>query len=167
MLYRMLADRVAVQTMFVLWWVTAARQGDALQLLWTNVRQQGRNLSVKYVTGKGVNLRGTPYTVHTVLPEGWQLNRTMTQEVIPPAMRQQTQSDFKRTLTMLDPELEVRSIRRGALQTLAAVQTPEQVLLQFSGHTNVQMLRRYLDWGMQLAVAQSQGAVAAESAWQC
>jgi hypothetical protein len=44
-------------------------------------------------------------------------------------------------------ELEQRSLRRGALQTMADKGVSEEVMLQFSGHTTVAMLRRYLDWG--------------------
>lgn len=43
--------------------------------------------------------------------------------------------------------LELRSIRRGALQTMALAGATDQTLLEFSQHRDPQMLHRYLDWG--------------------
>ena len=56
-------------------------------------------------------------------------------------------SDVLAALRRVSHDLENRSIRRGALQALANAGTPEDVLLLFSGHTNVVTLRRYLGWG--------------------
>jgi hypothetical protein len=56
--------------------------------------------------------------------------------------------DIKIALRRSHPELEQRSLRRGALQTLAcAPGITDELLMEFSGHTRVATLRRYLNWG--------------------
>ena len=58
------------------------------------------------------------------------------------------ESQIRSMLHEIDPELELRSIRRGGLQHMASREgvTLDQVLLH-SKHKNVNMLRRYLDHG--------------------
>ena len=53
----------------------------------------------------------------------------------------------KIALRRAHPKLEQRSLRRGSIQTLAASGLSDEELLKYSGHTNVQMLRRYLNFG--------------------
>ncbi len=61
---------------------------------------------------------------------------------------QQVQGNhIKLALRRAHPDLEQRSLRRGAIQTLAATGLSDEELLKYSGHTNVQMLRRYLNFG--------------------
>lgn len=68
-------------------------------------------------------------------------------------------------LQTLFPELEARSIRRGSIQSLAESGTPENVLLMFSGHKDLPMLYRYLDWGMMRGLMRNLGAEAAVAVW--
>ncbi len=58
------------------------------------------------------------------------------------------ESQIRSMLHEIDPELELRSIRRGGLQHMASREgvTLDQALLH-SKHKNVNMLRRYLDHG--------------------
>jgi len=44
-------------------------------------------------------------------------------------------------------KLENRSLRRGALQSLAKAGAPLATMLNFSGHSNVTSLKRYLNFG--------------------
>src|SRR3990167_7319462 len=44
-------------------------------------------------------------------------------------------------------QLENRSLRRGALQCLARAGAPLATMLNFSGHSNVNSLKRYLNFG--------------------
>jgi hypothetical protein len=44
-------------------------------------------------------------------------------------------------------DLELRSIRRGGLQRMAALGVELETIRWFSNHTSVEMLLRYLDWG--------------------
>lgn len=102
------------------------------------------------VPGKGVLFRG-PYTVHTLLPVR---QAKVAANLLAPLRSHQrlfptptpTHKAVLAALRARNLTLEVRSLRRGALQTLALT-TPEDLLLNFSGHTNVKTLRRYLGWG--------------------
>lgn len=156
----------------ILWWFTAARPGDVLLLLANNVQYHGQlntewsKLAVKFVDGKSVAVRG-PYTVHTAIPTVYLLH--MMGESIEPLFHHQLRpSVFRATLQALkivNPRLEARSIRRGALQSLALAGASDNTLMMFSGHKNVEMLHRYLDWGMMRGPARLEGATAAHSAW--
>ena len=53
---------------------------------------------------------------------------------------------LKDALRVINPDLEQRSIRRGALQAMAENGVSEEMLMRFSGHTQVTTLRRYLNW---------------------
>ena len=53
----------------------------------------------------------------------------------------------QRALFLLNCGLEARSIRRGGLQSMAAMNWPLDRILQFSQHRSEQMLLRYLDYG--------------------
>ena len=50
-------------------------------------------------------------------------------------------------LTSISPTLELRSVRRGGLQAMAARGEKMETILLFSQHKNIDMLRRYLNWG--------------------
>ena len=60
----------------------------------------------------------------------------------------QDPSSFKNQahLRLANIGLENRSVRRGGLQHMAAAGIPPQELLQFSRHTSIQMLMRYLGY---------------------
>jgi hypothetical protein len=107
-------------------------------------------LRVEFRRGKGVLFRG-PYTVHTLLPapQAKILRNLLASESPSARLFPATTTTHQAVLLALrarNPLLEVRSLRRGALQSLALT-TPEELLLNFSGHTNVRTLRRYLGWG--------------------
>ena len=156
----------------LLWWATAARSGDALQLQsWAIVTlrtSHGMPLrSVKFVEGKGVTLRG-PYTVHTLVPRQHLLDLLMTNSedyIFPPQFRQKIADEVLGALKKADPRIEMRSIRRGSLQALAMADVDEQTLMTFSGHKCLPTLHRYLDWGTMRGLAQTAGGEAAFAAW--
>ena len=50
--------------------------------------------------------------------------------------------------------LELRSLRRGALQLLSTMGTPEEILMIFSGHSSIATLRRYLGYQPAAEVAE-------------
>jgi len=155
----------------MLWWFTCARPGDALLLRWENVVSMGRVglhtvTAVKFVEGKGATFRG-PYTVHTVLPAACDLKKLGRQGMY--IFSELTRSEIGklalRALKFAHPENEMRSVRRGSLQELAMAGTPEDVLMNFSGHACVKTLHRYLDWGLYRGDAMAQGAAAVVSTW--
>jgi hypothetical protein len=61
--------------------------------------------------------------------------------------RKATGVEVRKLLREINPDLEQRSLRRGALQAMGENGTSEADLLTFSGHASVEMLRRYLSWG--------------------
>lgn len=135
----------------ILSWVTAARTGCVLQLDRQDVCVNAdQSLSVRFRRGKGARIRG-PYTVHTAPLEPQMLRRL---ERWMAGRRAQlfastTSGDkIRLALRRVDKALEQRSLRRGALQALArSPNITDEVLMLFSGHTQVATLRRYLSWG--------------------
>ena len=134
----------------LLTWLTCGRGGDVLLLKPKDAEEHATGLRVSFWRGKTVKTRG-PYTVFTQMPpeeflEDWKAH-----------VQQATRNQFlfqgvkgeqiKIALRRVNPRLEQRSLRRGALQTLAATNISDEKLLHYSGHTNVTMLRRYLDFG--------------------
>jgi hypothetical protein len=138
----------AVAVALMLGWLTAARLGCVLQLQVEDVRISQQRFSVTFKRGKGVRLRG-PYTVYSaLLPQEWmeiweEYRPTRTVKMFSESV---TGAKLKEALRAVDSELEQRSIRRGALQTMAENGTSEEDLMRFSGHTQVATLRRYLNW---------------------
>lgn len=74
-----------------------------------------------------------------------------------------TQSLALAAIKAQDPALEARSMRRGALITMAEAGAPISVLLNFSKHKSSAMLYRYLGWGWHCAADRESGALAAQS----
>jgi integrase len=138
------------QVAMILSWFTAARCGCVLQLHAVDVELTDTGLSVRFRRGKSVRVRG-PYTVHTPrLPEQLANKiRSWLEERAGRSLFPSTKGvGIKLALRRAHPELEQRSLRRGALQTLAcAPGMTDALLMEFSGHTQVTTLRRYLNWG--------------------
>ena len=146
-----------VQEQLALAWLTAGRVGCTLQLKREDV-QLGPNgtMSVQFRRGKGVAM-GAPYTVHTKCPPEWQpilnrlLSRTSPGGFLWPYDNREARTaggkDVAKALKEIDPQLEQRSLRRGALQQMADAGVDDATLMTFSGHRRVETLHRYLDWG--------------------
>lgn len=153
---------------FGLWWMTAARPGDILQLLRSEVLlEDPRCLRVRFLSGKGVTIRG-PYTVFTLwpwvpdlIPWSGPRGRPTPDPLFPPSRRLGLHEIMLAALRAIRPALEARSVRRGSLQAMAANGTPEDTLLNFSGHKDRMMLFRYLGWGWERGQARLDGSTAA------
>jgi hypothetical protein len=150
----------------ILWWALCARPGDTAQLadgdlLWTSPIA----LTVTFRRGKAVIVRGGPYSVHTVIPEDW--SYIVKNTASPNSLKEQERVHqmAMRTLLEIDPKIQARSMRRGALQTLALSGAKMETLLCFSGHRNEKMLLRYLDWGRHYGRARILGEQAAKNLW--
>jgi integrase len=152
---------------FLLWWITAARPGDAALLKWDNIMLNGNTVSVKFVEGKGVTIRG-PYTVHTFCPDVWMedlLNAHRASLVVPTLIREVIREQILKEMKKVNGLFEARSVRRGALQTLAMTGATDETLLSFSGHKSAAMLYRYLDWGSRRYKGRVEGHEAGRAAW--
>lgn len=147
-------NHLGARAILALMWMTTQRVGCVLSLLKEDIVMTNDvkpRLRVTFRFGKGVKLRGHPYTIHTTaLP-------TFVAEPIQTAMQglrptdnlfpKMTADKMLPFFRLVDPLLEARSIRRGSLQCLAQAGTPTEVLLMYSGHTNAKTLFRYLNWG--------------------
>jgi integrase len=138
-----------VRILLMLSYSTAARIGDCTRLRVNDVNLTNQSLQITWAHGKTVASAG-PYSVQVIPPPEWLA-----------AIKQwratrQSQFFFPKgvgcpavlgALRRVSPTLECRSIRRGALQGLAAAGVSEEVLLSLSGHASAKTLRRYLMWG--------------------
>jgi integrase len=132
-------------------WLTAGRCGDVLKLRFDDVTLNGATLMVCWKRGKTVGRRG-PYTVSTTCPAALLPCLASFAQRIPGDMRPAFPNTTGKALKLAlrstgDRALEQRSVRRGALQQLAAQGLPTSTLLLFSGHTTARMLMRYLGHG--------------------
>ena len=142
--------------LLALTWLCCGRTGDIRQLNPTDISvSPGEKtiLTVTFRNGKTIERRG-PFSLHTVLPHGWitHLGFAQSKDVANtalwvPLLRSASTATVLKALRRVNDRLENRSLRRGALQSLAAASVPESTLLEFSGHTTISMLRRYLAWG--------------------
>ena len=129
-------------------WSAAARIGDVLRLRKADVAILGKRLQITWRLTKTVAARG-PYTVTVEPPADWltAIGRWTTSRHTWLFPKEITTRDVLMALRNVDANLECRSIRRGALQTLAAAGVAEDILMMISGHTCRQTLLRYLAWG--------------------
>jgi len=143
------ADTPRLKWALLIAWLTAARGGCTLLLRRENlVLKPKGDLVVMFRRGKGVKARG-PYSVHTKVPSHYLQDFAAWLDSHPGGwcFPQVKGEHIKLGLRKVDPQLEQRSIRRGALITLAKTGASEETLMRFSGHTNTRTLRRYLGWG--------------------
>lgn len=164
----------------LLQWYLAARVGDVANLHLDDIHldPSTRHVKVTIRRGKVIAKRG-PYTVNTYLPAdhfellaGYLQARTAhllqfpqphpTVFVYPvthlAALMRQALRDSSPSASS---PMTTRGIRRGSLQNMAINHVPIETLLTFSGHTNVNMLKRYLDWGRLLGVEETNAQAAA------
>jgi hypothetical protein len=140
--------RAAVEIM----WITAGRGQDILNLRVKEVEAGVGGTKVRFVIGKTATSQ--PYTVNSAAvslktKEYLLRQREKGEEAgatnwLFPGVRVE---ELKMALRKVDVRLEVRSVRRGALQHLAAGGMSDESLMHYSQHRSVQTLRRYLDFG--------------------
>ena len=139
-----------VRMALLLTWLTCGRGGDVLLLQPRDVETRGDRLDVAFCKGKTVKTRGS-YVVFTQAPPEefaaeWEEHCKEAQggKYLFHGVKG---AQIKDALRRVNKKLEQRSLRRGAIQTLAASGIADEKLLHYSGHTNVTMLRRYLNFG--------------------
>ena len=175
------------QAALILQWYLGARVGDILRLRVENVYLDSNNaLTVRIDQGKVMTKR-QPYTVHSYLPpEHANFLRTYVRQLMNTVSPDQAQPLFplkgsnptfvvpwvlqqqrmRTALRLASPTLNTRAIRRGSLQAMAMQGVPPETLMTFSGHTNVETLKRYLDYGRLLGTQIQSGQAAAKMALQ-
>lgn len=156
--------------LFSLWWATASRLSDMLALHVERVSVQDTTVLITFVEGKGVRARGSPYSVSVVNPFASHVARLVHERqghkyLIPFKIHDKMRALFRATLKTLHPKYELRSPRRGSLQTMASAGVTLSVLRSISGHQSDRMLLRYLDWGRFAQVQASEQVQATNLIW--
>jgi len=153
--------RASVKLALLTAWLTCGRGGDVLLLKPKNVVLTMRDppkghtgqvaaMAVSFWKGKTVKTRGS-HTVFTSQPPpeymGAWAAYTKEMEASDYLFKGVKGADLKDALRRANAKLEQRSLRRGAIQAMAATGLTDHELLHYSGHSNVAMLRRYLNFG--------------------
>ena len=130
-------------------WVTAARGGCITELRTGNILANGEGTTVRFMHGKIAHHR--PYTIHTT-----QISKSSREYVERRLLEAKegswlfpglTGEKIKLCLRRANPRLEQRSLRRGAIQHLAAGDMKDEDLLHISQHRTLDTLNRYLEFG--------------------
>ena len=143
-----------VRMFIMLLWLSCARKGDVAKLRQESVSllPNGR-LRLFIQEGKGVLAKRAKYHVISHVPEPWlpELQSFLAQPraARTPLFRPSLglSNEVTVALRLANDNLNCRSVRRGALQTMAlSGLVDEPTLMRMSGHRNVETMRRYLDW---------------------
>ncbi len=150
-----------VKVALTLGWLVASRLGCILQLNTSDLHwKPNGQLWIIYRRGKSVLARKTAYTVPCTPSEEQRAIIEAHMATRPgPLFTETTGTMLKEALRTANPNLEQRSIRRGSLQLMSKT-VPEEILLQISGHTNLTMLRLYLNYGLESHLRMDQVAKA-------
>jgi integrase len=144
-----------IRAFIVLSWVTAQRTSTIRRVRQNEItiNREAGTIRVLLTGSKTVLARGA-YTILTkALPEWLDLV-----EANATAVGKVSNKGIRIALRTEHPEYECRSLRRGALQQLAAEGVPEPQLLEFSGHKSIASLRTYLGHGQKSTRMQQQMA---------
>lgn len=157
--------KVATRMVVLLGWTTTQRIGCIRQLSKSDItcHEQTRTLTIRFRRGKVVASRG-PYSIHTapLAQHHWLTLQGYIASAPEQLFSQVLGAEVKLALRRVDQRLEQRSLRRGAIQTLAAQPgMTNEVLLAYTGHTSLASLFRYLNWGSK---ARHQACVVAQVA---
>ena len=148
---RLIKDgRHALAALTIISWTHAARPGDVWKLTREDITVTQERVTITWRRGKVVSSRG-PYSTFAVSGEYHDFLSTFVAprsagELLFVREGPWRTNTMLRALRSVSPTLELRSLRRGALQTLSATGVGEDVLMIFSGHASVTTLRRYLGW---------------------
>lgn len=157
-----------VRVAIILAWLTTGRMGCIRKLKSEDFEflEEKKVINITFHRGKGVRAREQAYTVTTLIVSDhwWKEIKEFVHKrpgfLFPLALK-----DTAITTPLKAAGIEQRSIRRGALQIMAAQKVPPAVLMNFSGHTSEKTLNRYLDFGKKRADLQEASMIAAKALW--
>jgi len=177
------ATNPAFKLFIILMWACAGRPGDVIQLRKAGVTLgstsspprigERTQMSVFFERGKVIG-KIDPYTIHTAIPEAWAvwmkdyLNTVKTEflfQIPDPKDRQRFQAHALVYVRTVVPECDLRAFRRGSAQDMAERKVPLATILQFTRHTDLPMLRRYLRFGRTLSEESTRAIDAASKLW--
>lgn len=157
-----------VRVVIMLAWLTTSRLGCIRQLKSEDLvfNDTARTINISFRRGKGVRARKQAYTVTTlVLSPAWWKEIKEYVASRPRFLFPASLKDTAITTPLKAAGIEQRSIRRGALQAMAADKVTPEIMMNFSGHSSVQTLNRYLDFGKKRADLAQASTQAALSLW--
>ena len=153
--------RIPAAVLLAISWITTARVRCATKLCTANTRASSKHFTARFTDGKGVNMRGQAYTIHTTMGPWASMIRnytkTRTDHTFLFEHPEKLLAQVRVALHHCDRRLELRSPRRGALQTMSRQGTSTKVLMHFSGHASEKTLLRYLGWGWHLGAMAKRG----------
>jgi len=177
------AKNPAFRVVIILMWCCAARSGDVLQLRKAGIMVgavhapprvgEMTEVSVFFDRGKVIG-KIDPYTVHTAIPEYWAtwlktyLSECKTEflvQLVDKRDRQRFLAKLLEYLRTVVPACDLRAVRRGAAQSMAEKGVPLTTILQFTRHTDLPMLRRYLRFGRMKTQEATTAFAAARLLW--
>jgi hypothetical protein len=151
--------------LLIIAWAHAARVANVVSLQRTNFKDQGG--TILWDRAKTTATRG-PYSTYSVYGRFTMFVQKHLNLHSSPTSSLCTTADvavMKKALTEVLPNCDLRSLRRGALQTLSNSGRDAEDLLLFSGHTNTKSLLRYLGFGAKFQAAKTRGTAAAAALW--
>lgn len=154
-------------------WSTSARPGCVLQLKRANVHLiPPNNVAFRFVNGKGVLMRKGPFVIHSLLPEPFfsmlskMIKDGVGDRIFPQEKERFIRDKMRAAMRLINVKYELRSVRRGVLENMAAAGAPDEMLLLFSGHLRKQTLYRYLRDGLARR-ADPERTLVASTLWAC
>lgn len=145
-------------TLIALAFICGQRISDVLQIARCNIEVTESYVSIKIVAGKVFShIQPYPLVIRRGVYPAEELVEIKQLASARPYVASWTLEDSEMAairqeigvmLDSADEELEMRSIRRGGLQMMARLMVPLPDILMLSQHRDVDMLLRYLDYGM-------------------
>lgn len=146
-------DDVDLWAFLLLMFALVSRPG-CVSMLRTTQTKVGTDgwLRARFLEGKGVTMRGIPYTVHSTLSPEWtpmftQWANTKGKFLFAPTMVPQLRKRALVAMRWVDAEYVHYSFRRGGALHLQAKGATIAEIRQFTGHASDAMCLRYLEWG--------------------
>ena len=174
------APNPSIKALLILTWATVARCGDTSQVKTAGLEISPPNagstmtrISVFFERGKVIG-KIDPYHIVTEIPEKWaawlrewhqSLNTVFLFQQSSKAQRAKFMATVREHLRTINPEYDLRGVRRGAAQTMAEQGASMTDIMYYTRHVDVAMLRRYLRYGKANSEETRKGAKAASKLW--
>ena len=151
----------------VVWWASVARPSDLLELHPRNVERVAETQwEITFVRGKGVVMRGQPYTLTIDSGPYHSLLQSFLKKSRYPVFSEDTMKRAVSILREMVDKFDVRMVRRGSARTMAQAGATLEQIRVYTGHTTNEQLLRYLAWGRFLKVRHKAAAKVSRLLWE-
>ena len=174
------APTPSIKALLLLSWATVARCGDASQVKTSgleidppNAEKKMTRISVFFDKGKVIG-KIDPYHIVTEIPEtlaAWlrewhqSLDTVFLFQQTSKAQRAKFLATVREHLRTINADYDLRGVRRGAAQTMAAQGATMEAIRYYTKHVDVAMLRRYLRYGKAPSEETRQGVKTGSKLW--